>query len=114
MRTYSSYPGIFNFMGCSHSAYVYSLILLDKIIQDQPHFKITERNIHRLLFTSIVISAKFIDDQFYKNNFYASVGGIPLATLNELEEKMLALLNYHCPIDSKIFNSYLLRLEDLL
>lgn len=97
-------------MGCSFTAYIYSLIIIEKILEENHDFKLTERNIHRLLFTSIVISAKFVDDKFYKNKYYASVGGVPLSTLNEMEEAMLGLLDYHCPIDSEIFNSYTQRL----
>ena len=97
-------------MGCSYAAYVYSLVVIEKILNEHRQLNLTERNIHRLLFTSIVISAKFVDDQFYKNKYYASVGGMTLSTLNELEETMLDLLNYHCPIDLEIFNSCTLRL----
>jgi len=69
-------------MGCSLSAYVYSLILIDKVLEENPGFKISEKNIHRLLFTAIVVATKFIDDKYYKNKYYASVGGISLSTLN--------------------------------
>ena len=96
-------------MGCSFAAYLYSLVIIEKILHENHSFKLTERNIHRLLFTSIVISLKFVDDKFYKNKYYSSVGGVPLCTLNELEETMLGLLDYSCPIDSEIFNSCTLR-----
>jgi hypothetical protein len=69
-------------MGCSVSAYIYSLILIDKIQEENPGFKLTSKNVHRLLFTSIVVATKFIDDKYYKNKYYASVGGIGLNTLN--------------------------------
>jgi len=78
MRTILLYLGIFNFMGCSLTAYIYSLIIINKILVEHIDFKLTEKNIHRVLFTSIVISAKFVDDRFYKNKYYASVGGVPL------------------------------------
>lgn len=110
MRTFSSYSGIFNFMGCSLAAYIYSIVIIQRILSEHTDFKLTERNIHRVILTSIVISAKFVDDTFYKNKYYAAVGGLPLETLNELEETMLGLLNYHCPIDSEIFNSCTLKL----
>jgi hypothetical protein len=97
-------------MGCSFTAYIYSLVIIEKILLENNSLKLTERNIHRVLFTSIVISVKFVDDKFYKNKYYASVGGVPLSTLNELEEAMLGLLNYHCPIDEEIFNSCTLKL----
>ena len=114
MRTFLLMLGIYSFMGCSLSAYIYSLILIDKIVEENPGFKLTDKNIHRILFTGIVIATKFIDDKYYKNKYYASVGGISLTTLNEQESHMLNLLNYHCPVNSDMFNSYLDRLERFL
>ena len=65
-------------MECSFAAYIYSLIIIEKILIQHTLFKLTQRNIHRILFTSIVIAAKFVDDKFYKNKYYASVGGVQL------------------------------------
>jgi hypothetical protein len=42
----------------------------------------TDRNAHRLLITSIVVSAKFFDDFYFKNSFYAKLGGISTQLLN--------------------------------
>jgi hypothetical protein len=66
------------------STYVYALVLLDRIQEYQVGFVLHRRNIHRLLLTSTVISAKYMDDFFYKNSFYAGVGGVHINVLNTL------------------------------
>ena len=35
--------------------------------------------------TAVVIGVKYHDDEYYKNEFYAKVGGIPKLELNKLE-----------------------------
>jgi len=71
-------------MNCSVSTFVYSLALLDRVLQYNPNFVIHERNIHRLLLISNVLSAKCLDDLYYKNSYYANVGGISLTLLNQI------------------------------
>lgn len=46
----------------------------------------TNRNAHRLLISAIVVSAKFFDDFYFKNSFYAKLGGISLELINHMEE----------------------------
>eukprot|EP01062_Namystynia_karyoxenos_P013983 TRINITY_DN15029_c0_g1_i1.p1 TRINITY_DN15029_c0_g1~~TRINITY_DN15029_c0_g1_i1.p1 ORF type:complete len:325 (+),score=88.90 TRINITY_DN15029_c0_g1_i1:105-1079(+) len=46
-------------------------------------------NQHRLLLGALVTAAKWRDDLYYSNEFYAGVGGVSLAELNRLEADML-------------------------
>jgi hypothetical protein len=39
---------------------------------------------HRLFMITVVLAAKFLDDSFYKNTFYAKVAGFNSAELNQL------------------------------
>jgi hypothetical protein len=43
---------------------------------------------------SVVIAIKYHDDEYYKNDFYAKVGGIPKLELNKLEQEFLELIKY--------------------
>ena len=36
----------------------------------------TSRNVHRLMITAVVIATKYYDDFYFKNTFYAKLGGI--------------------------------------
>lgn len=69
-------------MNCSLSCFVYSLVLLDRIQEYNPTFILHSKNIHRLLLAANVVSAKYLDDFFYKNSFYANVGGVTPQLLN--------------------------------
>lgn len=72
-------------MNCSPSTFVYALILIDRVLEYQPGFVLHTQNVHRILLAANVVAAKYLDDFFYKNSFYANVGGVPLRLLNELE-----------------------------
>lgn len=71
-------------MNSSMSIFVYSLVLIDRIQEYNPGFILNIKNIHRLVLTANVISAKYQDDFFYKNSYYANVGGISITLLNSL------------------------------
>ena len=50
--------------------------------------------IFRFFLTALVISAKYLDDNFYKNEYYAKVGGISLVEFNTLETTLVSLLEF--------------------
>lgn len=43
---------------------------------------------------AVIVAIKWHDDEYYKNDYYAKVGGIPLKELNSLEYQFLSLLNF--------------------
>jgi hypothetical protein len=53
--------------------------------------------------TSMLCAIKYQDDEYYKNEFYAKVGGIPLVELNILELEFLNLLEYRMYVDPKLY-----------
>ncbi|RWR83547.1 cyclin-U4-1 [Cinnamomum micranthum f. kanehirae] len=61
---------------CSPSCYVVSYIYLDRFIKNQPWCPITFYNVHFLVLTSVMVSAKFMDDIHYNNCYYAQIGGV--------------------------------------
>ena len=64
---------IFKYAACSSECFVLALIYVDRIIQRQG-FVINSLNVHRVVITSIMLAAKFFDDHYFKNGFYAKVG----------------------------------------
>lgn len=95
------------YMNASPSVYVYSLLLLDRAQEYNPNFTIHKKNIHRLLLVSNLLAAKYLDDLYYKNSFYAMVGGVSLKVLNELEVEFLSLINFNCHFERGTYDSYL-------
>ncbi|KAK9050839.1 hypothetical protein SSX86_030195 [Deinandra increscens subsp. villosa] len=53
---------IFKYADCSPSCYVVAYVYLDRFIQQQPAICINLFSVHRLLITSVMIAAKFMDD----------------------------------------------------
>jgi hypothetical protein len=56
--------------------------------------------------TSILLSIKFNEDDFYSNTFYAKVGGISLKEMNILEYEFLSLIQYDMFIQEDIYEKY--------
>jgi hypothetical protein len=67
---------------------------------------VNKLNIHRLLLTSIMATAKFFDDAHYNNAYYSYVGGVPLKELNALEVEFLSLLNFDFYVNSMTYQYF--------
>jgi hypothetical protein len=59
---------------CSPACFVHSMVHMLKLAQQDASFAPTRLNVHRLLLTGVLISAKFLDDRYFNNAFYAKVG----------------------------------------
>ena len=68
--------GMFKYMNASPLVFVYALVLIDKVQESNQDFFMTQRNVHRLMITAVVIATKYFDDFYFKNSFYARLGGI--------------------------------------
>ena len=79
---------------CSPACFVQALALVFRLARRDAAYQLTSLNVHRLLLTGVLLSAKFLDDHYYNNAFYAKVGGVTTAELNRLEVEMLGLLAF--------------------
>lgn len=95
-----------NYMRCSEECYLLALIYIDRIVNREPDIVINSHCIHRLILTGVVIAAKFVDDVYYKNTYYAHVGGIPIRELNLLEHQFLSFLDFNLYVTYEDFNYY--------
>lgn len=91
---------------CNAQSFILALIYIDRLIQRNPSFLITSLNAHRLFITAIVAAAKFSSDFFFKNSFYAKVGGISTPELNELELEFLFRTHFDLFVDQDTFKQY--------
>jgi hypothetical protein len=58
------------------------------------------------LLASILIAIKWHDDEYYKNEYYAKVGGISVADINLLEMEFLNLIGFKLFVDAYVFTNY--------
>ena len=56
------------------------------------------------------MAIKWHDDDYYKNEYYAKVGGITLKDINSLEIDFLNLLGFKLYINQTIYQTYMERL----
>ena len=96
---------IFKYASCSCECFVLALIYIDRVIQRQ-NFVINSLNVHRIIITSVMLSAKFFDDHYFKNAFYAKVGGVPCAEMNSLEVEFLFLINFSLHVSPDNYSRY--------
>uniref|UniRef100_A0A2P2L753 Cyclin-P3-1 isoform X1 n=2 Tax=Rhizophora mucronata TaxID=61149 RepID=A0A2P2L753_RHIMU len=101
---------IFRYSGCSPSCFVIAQIYVDRFLH-QTNVHLTSLNVHRLLITSVLLAAKFNDDAFFNNAYYAKVGGISTAELNRLEMKFLFSIDFRLHVNAHTFGSYCYQLE---
>ncbi|KAG7554482.1 Cyclin PHO80-like [Arabidopsis suecica] len=97
---------IFKYADCSDSCYIVAYIYLDRFIQKQPFLPIDSFNVHRLIITSVLVSAKFMDDLCYNNAFYAKVGGITTEEMNLLELDFLFGIGFQLNVTVSTYNDY--------
>jgi hypothetical protein len=98
------------YANCSDCCFIVALIYIDRIIEKR-NVILTQLNIHRLLLTCVLLAAKFFDDLFYNNAFYAKLGGITTNELNSLEIEMLKLINFSLSVNRDSYDHYCYELQ---
>ncbi|XP_010491362.1 PREDICTED: cyclin-U4-2-like [Camelina sativa] len=97
---------IFKYANCSDSCYVVAYIYLDRFIQKQPFLPIDSYNVHRLIISSVLVSAKFMDDLCYNNAYYAKIGGITTEEMNFLELDFLFGVGFQLNVTCSTYTDY--------
>ena len=87
------------------STLILILIYIDKICKNNK-FRLNYFNIHKLIVTSMLISIKYNEDDFFSNSFYAKVGGVSITELNHLEYEFLSLIDFDLYVDDDLYSKY--------
>ena len=67
---------------------------------------LTELNVHRVVITAVLLAAKFFDDAYYNNAYYAKVGGVLVSEMNGLEVDFLFRVNFSLHVPPELFQKY--------
>ena len=87
------------------STLVLILIYIDKLC-DMNNVDITFYNIHKLILSSLVIAAKYNEDKYLSNQFFAKIGGITKKEIDILEYQFLTLIDFSLYINDEIYYKY--------
>jgi len=90
----------------SDECYVLALVYIDRASKNDPSMAVSKLNVHRLLVTAAMLAAKFNDDMYYSNSYYAKVGGVQLREMNMLEAKFIKALNWKLFVSPKEYQQY--------
>ena len=93
-----------NYSKMEKSTLILSMILIDHMCK-KSNIVLTIYNIHRILFSSVLISIKYNEDSYYDNTFYAQIAGIKPNELKLLEYKFLELNDFN------VFNVFVKDIE---
>ncbi|KAI3731975.1 hypothetical protein L1987_63170 [Smallanthus sonchifolius] len=102
---------IFRYTRAEPSVYVIAYAYINRFCSALPEFRITGRNVHRLLITTIMVASKYVEDMNYRNSYFAKVGGITTEEMNTLELEFLFLMNFRMHVNVSVFESYCCHLE---
>ncbi|CAD8187352.1 unnamed protein product [Paramecium octaurelia] len=91
---------------CSNECFVLALIYIDRVQERNQDVVINSYCVHRFLLACLLMSIKYNDDDYYKNDYYSRVGGITLQELNTLEQELLTLLDYQLFVSQNQYYYY--------
>jgi len=108
VRTYLN--RIAKYSNCSEECFVLALIYIDRLIKHNGNFLLNSHNVHRLLITSVMLAAKFFDDQYFNNAYFGEVGGVSCKEINLLEIDFLFMIKFNFHVEAEIYETYNKRL----
>ncbi len=87
------------------STLIIALIYIDRMCELNSIF-LVDSNIHRVMFTGLLLAIKYNEDDFYTNNYYSKVGGITVKEMNALEYEFMKLLKYSLFVKTPTYDKY--------
>lgn len=81
------------YLHCSPEAFVVASIFVWRLHEVMPSL-FCHSTTHKIMLASAVCGAKWTDDKFFTNSYYAEVGGVPQRTLNKCERELAMHLRF--------------------
>lgn len=93
------------------STLIISLIFIDKLCHTAD-VTLTHYNIHRILFTAVLISIKYNEDSFFDNKYYSEIAGVKIKELKLLEYTFISMVNFKFFVSTELYQKYLEYLDE--
>lgn len=87
------------------STLISSLIYIDRLCSIGK-ITLTNLNVHRVLFTSVFLSIKYNEDEKYKIDYYAQVGGMSVKEILVLENEFVSHVDFNFYINEEEYKKY--------
>lgn len=87
------------------SSLILSVIYIDRFSELNGYI-LSMKNIHRIILTACLLSIKFNEDVNISSKYYASIAGIPVYDLNNLEFYLIVKLQFGLFVNYDIYQKY--------
>ena len=94
-----------NYSEVEKSTLILSLILIDRMCR-KSGVLLTHYNIHRILFSSLLVSIKYNEDSYFDNNFYSQIAGVKPNELKLLEYTFLEYNDFNIYVKDVEYQQY--------
>ena len=94
-----------NYSEVERSTLILSLILIDRMCR-KSGVLLTHYNIHRILFSSLLVSIKYNEDSYFDNNFYSQIAGVKPDELKLLEYTFLEYNDFNIYVKDVEYQQY--------
>ena len=94
-----------NYSEVEKSTLILSLILIDRMCR-KSGILLTHNNIHRILFSSLLVSIKYNEDSYFDNNFYSQIAGVKPNELKLLEYSFLEYNDFNIYVKDDEYKQY--------
>jgi len=96
---------ILHYAPCERETFLAALVYMDRLSRDCG-FVFNSLNIHRSLITSLLIAAKYLEENPMDNVYFATVGCVTPKELMEMELTFLGLLDYNVAVTEVEYSLY--------
>lgn len=87
------------------STLILALIYIDRLCKIGKII-LTDYNIHRILFSALILAIKYNEDKFFENEYYSQIARIKMTELKNIEYNFLSLCNFNVFVDEETFEKY--------
>ena len=87
------------------STLILALIYIDRLCKIGKII-LTDYNIHKILFSALILAIKYNEDKFCENEYYSQIAGIKMTELKNIEYNFLSLCNFNVFVDEETFEKY--------
>ena len=94
-----------NYSEIEKSTLIMAIILIDHMCK-KSGVLLTHYNIHRIIFSSVLVSIKFNEDSYFDNNFYSQIAGVNPSELKLLEYTFLELNDFNIFVEDSEYEQY--------
>lgn len=94
-----------NYSEAEDNTFIIGLIYIDRMCEASSVI-ITPYNVHRILFTSILLAIKYNEDVNFSDIFYAKISGMNIKEIKKLERDFVDLIGFNFFVKKEYFQKY--------